>query len=91
MQMAKRGRPPGAKNKKGPTVVVEKTRCPKCQSTDRSEYMGTPNVQLLTTAVLDREGKPYNKVTRRRCKCLNCGQIRFDQIREMTKKTPKSP
>jgi nitrate reductase cytochrome c-type subunit len=75
--MAK-GRPKGSANTEA-VVDVETSRCPNCQSTRRSEYLGARNVQEFEGLA---EGRPYNRIVRRRCQCLDCGQTRIDRTFE---------
>lgn len=76
MEEKKRGRPKGAKTQDVETVEVQQTCCPKCGSTQRSSYIGTPrHVQSSG----EHNGLPYNSVTFRRCRCLSCGQLRSEK------------
>lgn len=77
----KRGRPKGSKTSRD-VVVVEPSRCEKCDSTERSAYFGTPRVIEYASGGLDSKGKPFNRVVFRRCRCLSCGQIRQDKSQE---------
>lgn len=52
------------------------SRCPRCDSTERSEYHGTTERQISGT---DSTGKPYTHVIWRRTTCTACGQQRVDR------------
>ncbi len=75
------GRPKGATNTPTDVVPVVKSRCAKCDSTNRGEYWGRTVQQFAGTAP---DGKPYTHIVRRKCKCLTegCGQIRIDKTYE---------
>ena len=72
----KPGRPKGSKNQRCPAVDVTPSRCPKCGSTRRSAYSGSP--RIVTHAGV-HEGKPFTHVVFRRTRCLDCGQCRVDR------------
>lgn len=74
------GRPKGAKTEQREQAIAELSRCRRCQSTDREAYTGQPFTQRLSGT---RDGKPYNRVVRRRTRCRNCGQARFDLTYEL--------
>ncbi|MCE9605077.1 MAG: hypothetical protein K8U03_09280 [Planctomycetia bacterium] len=76
------GRPAGAANIKS-TVDVQPSQCKKCQSTERSAYFGTPEVQEFSGVRPD--GTQYTHIVRRRCTCSACGQVRFDRAYENRK------
>ena len=69
------GRPKGSKNATD-VVVVERSHCPKCGSSHRSEYWGK---LVQRCAGLRADGTPYTAIVRRRCRCLDCGQVRIDK------------
>ncbi|MGB3087843.1 MAG: hypothetical protein WBC53_09000 [Phycisphaerae bacterium] len=69
------GRPKGSKNATD-VVVVERSHCPKCGSGRRSEYWGKV---VNRYAGLRADGTPYTAIIRRRCRCLDCGQVRIDK------------
>ena len=64
----KPGRPKGSKTQQHPVVEIEKTKCPKCGSTDRDPYLHTTKRELCGQLVIWRK-----------CRCSNCGQIRVDK------------
>lgn len=72
------GRPAGAKTNKQAPVTGDKTRCPKCDSTEREAYFAT--VEHAVEGV--RDEKPYTHVVWRRTRCRSCGQIRQDRFYE---------
>ena len=72
----KRGRPKGAKTMDIEVVEVELTTCPKCGSSHKSPFFGTPR---HVPASGDHDGQQYTSVTFRRCRCLKCGQVRFEK------------
>jgi len=57
-------------------VVVQRSHCPKCGSSRRSEYWGR---MVQKCAGLRPDGTPYTAIVRRRCRCLDCGQVRIDK------------
>ena len=61
---------------KTPVVDAVKTRCPKCESTDRTEYSGTKTRDIAGRLP---DGTEYQKIHWRRCRCGNCGQARVDR------------
>lgn len=76
---AAKGRPPGSPNVK--TVVdVPASRCPICNSTERSDYLDRTGQEIEG---LDSDGKPYDLIVRRRTRCLGCGQLRIDRTFEL--------
>jgi hypothetical protein len=84
------GRPKGSKNAVD-VVVVERSHCPKCGSSRRSEYWGRmvqrcPGLRTDATlrssdasSLRSTSGTPYSSIIRRRCRCLDCGQVRIDK------------
>lgn len=69
--------------------VVKKSRCPKCQSTDREAYH---NVRELAIDSVTPDGERYNRVIWRRTRCKNCGQVRIDKSFELVgKRKSNSP
>lgn len=76
MDEKKRGRPKGAKTQDVETVEVQQTTCPKCGSSRRSSYIGTPRHVDCSG---ERDGLIYTSVTFRRCRCLSCGQLRTEK------------
>lgn len=75
----KRGRPKGSKNRAKKIAVVA-ARCKRCGKSTRGKYFGTPRT-IIARGEFD--GKPYNRVTFRRCRCGNCGQVRIEQTFEL--------
>ena len=75
--MAKRsaGRSKGRKNAVD-VVVVVRSHCPKCGSSRRSEYWGK---MVQRCPGLRADGTPYTAIIRRRCRCLDWGQVRIDK------------
>ena len=67
------GRPKGSKN--SPVVETNSTRCPKCGSSNRTKYLTTRRVVFRGF----HKGEPYNSVTFRACRCLECRQRRVDK------------
>lgn len=74
------GRPKGSPNV-DKVVDVEISRCPNsnCASTNRGPYLDR---HVQEYAGLTPDGKPYNRIVRRRCQCLDCGQMRIDRTFE---------
>ena len=75
MSKPKKGRPAGSKNTQA-LVDVMPSRCHECDSTNRSPYMGNTRVQFFAGV---HDGRPYTRIVRRRCQCLDCGQFRIDR------------
>ena len=75
MRKRRPGRPKGSKNATD-VVIVERSHCPKCGSSRRSEYWGKV---VNRCAGLWADGTPYTAIIRRRCRCLDCGQVRIDK------------
>lgn len=73
------GRPAGAANREYDEVEAAPTRCRQCGSTSRSAYFGRNTV--VQTG--EHEGRPYNRIVWRRCRCEACGQHRFDKSFEL--------
>jgi hypothetical protein len=51
-------------------------KSPKCGSSRRSEYWGR---LVQKCPGLRTDGTPYTAIIRRRCRCLDCGQVRIDK------------
>ena len=89
--MAKKTEPQGASRgsqataaaprKQAAIVDSVKSRCPKCQSTDRTPYSGTVTVYAPG---IDCD-QPYTHVVKRWTRCAKCGQARVDQSQENRK------
>jgi hypothetical protein len=81
--MAKSRRPDESPPQRPTLVDVATSRCPKCGSTERTDYSDT-----LTTVVDAPGDHPrfglYNKVVLRRTKCKACDQARIDRSYELT-------
>ncbi len=78
------GRPKG-KNDKPAVQTVEPSRCPSCNSTERGHYFGRT---VQEHKGID-DGKPYDRIVRRRTKCAQCGQIRIDRTYESSEDEPR--
>ena len=76
--MGNPGRPPGTPNTKT-TAVVELSRCPVCESTERTPYT---NTTVLDYAGTTAAGEPHTHVVWRTTACKNCGQARRDKTLE---------
>lgn len=77
--MSRAGRPKDAKSREYATGEVVLSRCPTCNSTDRSKYEKATEHEIVG----EEDGKPYNFVIWRGCQCLNCGQWRRDRTVEL--------
>lgn len=77
-EQKKSGRKPGAKGRDYETATVVESRCPKCKSTDRSEYSNKTESDIVGV----ENGVPFNTVVWRTCQCLACGQWRRDRSTE---------
>jgi len=75
------GRPQGSQQQDAAVATIEPSRCvnPQCLSTRRSDYWGKT---VQEYAGLTPGGMPYTHIVRRRCKCLDCGQVRVDKTFE---------
>ena len=71
----KSGRPKGTPNAEPTTVTVQKTRCPKCGSTDASKPWNKRKRPIDGI----HDGKPYDAITWRRKRCSACGQVRDEK------------
>ncbi|QEG18946.1 hypothetical protein GmarT_48410 [Gimesia maris] len=69
------GRPKGAKTQDLPVQNVFLSQCPVCLSTDRLGYSSVKTREFSGTAP---NGQPFNFVSRKRTRCLKCGQKRID-------------
>ena len=58
------------------TDLLQVVNCPKCGSARRSEYWGKI---VQRCAGLRADKAPYASIIRRRCRCLDCGQVRIDK------------
>lgn len=77
----KPGRPRGSKNIDRPADPEENvlSNCPKCGSTRKKTVSQSPIVQFFEGV---HNGKPFNRIVRRRVICSDCGQHRMDITRE---------
>jgi ribosomal protein S27AE len=69
------GRPPGSRNETLPTTIIERPQCPKCGSTERSKYIGSPLIQRYGHVY---KGQVFSQVVKRHCNCAKCGQRRIE-------------
>jgi len=85
MSTDKPGRKPGSRNKEYVHAISYPGRCPACQSTNRSPFIpgGTTTQEIEGN---DPQGEPYDAVVWRKCKCLDCGQLRTERSYELRKK-----
>lgn len=81
---AKRGRPTGAKTEQKPIVEYQVSRCPNCGSTDRTSYADRRELAYSGTTP---DGRQYDRIVWRSCKCEACGQARIDKTFELTAAT----
>ena len=77
----KRGRPTGAKTADKPVVEIQASRCPSCESTERTPYADRRELSYSGTAP---DGQHYDRVVWRSCRCARCGQARVDKTFELT-------
>lgn len=82
--MAK-GRPPGTPNTKE-IATVELSRCPVCDSTEKTPYGNKTELEYPGTTAA---GEPYTHVVWRSTACKNCGQSRRDKTLE--NRVPDAP
>ncbi|MFV0446679.1 MAG: hypothetical protein ACK5Q5_24165 [Planctomycetaceae bacterium] len=75
-----RGRPKGSTTQPIPVSLAPKSRCKKCNSTDRTEYT---NRREHPFEGIDPDGQPYNRIVFRRTSCAGCGQHRDDKTFEL--------
>ncbi|HUS46145.1 MAG TPA: hypothetical protein VM219_08980 [Phycisphaerae bacterium] len=81
-------RPRGAKTKILPVVEVSRSRCPKCESTERTRVLGRPPREWAYNGV-DPGGKPFTHVVWRHCVCVACGQRFVEKTYENRVATPR--
>jgi hypothetical protein len=64
-----------------PHIVNEApaSRCPNCDSTSRSDYQNTVRRRI---SGIDDDGRPFEWIVWRSCRCLKCGQWRRDKTHE---------
>jgi hypothetical protein len=72
-----RGRPKGSTACADlPTVTVQPaSQCPKCGSPRRGKYYAYRVSNIPGTI----DGQPFWRIVWRRCRCLECGQVRIDR------------
>ena len=80
MKKNRGGRPAGVVPEMDPPVVIVQpaSRCPKCQGIRRSDYIPGSKIEQVFAGQLP-DGRNYTKIIRRRCRCLDCGQMRIDK------------
>lgn len=78
-----KGRPKGSPNVSA-VVDVQLSQCPRCESTRRSEYLDRQLQEYSGTNL----GRKYNRIVRRRTRCLDCGQLRIDRAFEFEPEPP---
>lgn len=79
-------RPKGSPNVK--TVLhIEPPRCPNCESTKCTVL----NTGIQEYAGFDADGKPYNRIVRRRVQCTDCQRVRIDRSLEFHQEQPAPP
>lgn len=83
----KAGRPAGSKNAKH-VADAPASRCPSCDSTNRSKYGA---ITTVVSSGVDASGKPYTEIVWRTCRCLDCGQTRRDRSFEYTAPQKRKP
>lgn len=83
MSEKNKGRPKGSPNVAA-VVDVQLSQCPRCESTRRSEYLDRHLQEYSGTTM----GRKYNRIVRRRTRCLDCGQLRIDRAFEFEPEPP---
>jgi hypothetical protein len=73
------GRPKNSPNRDVLNAAGELTRCPKCQSTQRTPYTKR---EVQEFGGVSQEGRPYTHIVRRWTSCASCGQHRIDRVYE---------
>jgi hypothetical protein len=68
------GRPAGSHNEQPITTVIQRSRCRKCGSTDRTDYWG----KRIQNYAGIHDGREFRQIIRQRCRCRKCGQLRVD-------------
>lgn len=77
-QKTERGRPKGATNVQ--TIqIVDLSRCPDCQKTDRTPYR---LASCIDHAGITADGREFTHVVSRRTSCVACGRSRVDKFFE---------
>ena len=64
------GRPKGAKNIERPLITEEKEPCPHCRKTNLIVVKVEPPIEVCHRA----QGKKFNTLVRKLCKCKDCGK-----------------
>lgn len=81
------GRPAGSKTTKN-TADAFPSRCPACDSTERTPYTNTLEQPY---AGIDAAGNPYTHIIRRNTRCEACGAPRIDRTFENRATTTAEP
>lgn len=68
-----------------PTVEISGSRCPQCNSTERTPYYATVRRPI---SGVDALGRRYTAIIWRRTKCVSCGQFRCDKTYECDGNSP---
>lgn len=71
------GRSKGTPNKQRVDAHAVPAACPKCGSTKRPRYHGSPR-EIAGDVRHPETGEMFTRKLVRRSECLNCGQHRFD-------------
>lgn len=58
-------------------IDVPQVKCLRCGSTERTKFERGTRKPLNARGMIN--GQKYNQVRWRRCRCLNCGQIRVER------------
>lgn len=65
---------------------AQPSRCKKCQSTQRTAYFGSPVARVFDYVQRRPDGTDFTRLIRRRTKCSDCGQYRWDLSYEFNPK-----
>jgi hypothetical protein len=65
--------------------------CRKCRSTRRSAYFGQPQIRVFDFVQRRPDGTEFTRLIRRRTKCTDCNQFRFDLSYEFVPDDIPSP
>lgn len=74
--------------KKIPIVELRKSSCPRCGSTEHTNYHNV-RTPLLSSGITS-DGREYNCIVWRRTSCKICGQSRIDKSYEHRMETAQS-
>jgi hypothetical protein len=73
------GRPKGSRSLPHDDVpvvtITPASRCPQCGSPRREKYYARRVSDIPGTI----DGQPFRRIVWRRCRCLECGQVRIDK------------